>query len=902
MVVRAALYLEELGYFIQAGRIYSTTFPPPPKAHYSKQPLCSCRLSARGKLGIAGTSLGQPTRHPGHITPESRSTLLPSRRWVTETRLYIYPSHVRIAVPAQPPISIKMPEEHDTHTETESEDGGVALVKYRSSDEMDIDADSSATSASPSPSQPSSGEFADTDETAGVPILDSANSPSLQIGDTSVIADAGGGTVDLITYTPPANSETTPISFAEALSGELSTLPEQNTFHSEEEPWDPSHPLDPPFGTPHTFPTPLAAASDAPVTEEGAGSLTMVPQASQFSHFLADWHVSSMAAPAGSYSPHYSALPSLTDVFGSEFLSQSDPPADVPSPTFVDEYPADYWDDVEDNPKNFYCDYFFNYWRGKYVNEAPHYPSISDLANHPSKVQRPKKVSVDQLGWEHDDIQGIHWSRFQTTKKRAREVRRMTYRNHRNVGQRQIGFGTPGYQAHFHNNVIPSSDTYFRFHEMNMKYRPSYSHFQLRHNLSSCSKNAIFYSHRPLNDDPFDTPVFDEGALVAKIMCYNPEADTTECAIDPTKMTNKDAPRLDRLTTLTASDGVLVAGSIEGVYAIKSLSNTFETEPTTGVITEDSNCSTNHIHTILDRHSGLPHAVISSNDKTIRTLDCTTNKFTRAHSFPYQVNCSATSPDGRLRLLVGDDTYPIVSNAETGEILNKLSNHEDYGFACAWAPDGITMATGHQDGLVQVWDARKTSRSIHTIPMEMGGCRALQFSPLGSGKRVLVLAEPADFVHVVDAQTYNSKQSIDFFGEIAGISMPPDGSRLNIANSDPHYGGLIEYERSWNRTGYGRPPKERCSLSDMQFAEEIWNVEDEASDILYPGGMCYPNCIIFDAEKRRRRFREREKGYKLDIARTLDWLSDEDIEIDETVRFSRASRERQPVGLKDLIL
>jgi hypothetical protein len=798
-----------------------------------------------------------------------------------------------------------MSEGYDTHTETESEDGGVALVQYGSSDEMEIDDDSSATSASPSFFQPSSGDFIEADEPdepAGASLVDTGNGSGLQVGTTFVIADAGGGTHDLVhhTHTPTTNPAATPLSvthhasFAEELSGELSTLPELNAFHDEEEPYDPNHPLDPPFGTPHTFSTPLVAASNAYVTEGGAISVPTVAQELQPSQHYVAQHVLG----------DYSALPLLTDAFGSEFVSQSAaPPAEVTSPISVDDYPANYWDDIEDNPKNFYCDDFFNYWRERYVNDAPPYYSlISDLASkHNSfKVQRPMKVSIDELGKEYDDVQGIHWSRFRTTKVQAREVRRMTYRNHRNVPicHKKIGFGTPGYKAHFHDNIVPSPDTYFNFREMNMKYRPAFSHFQLRHCLSAWSKNAVFYSHRPDDDD------LDDGT---KIMCYNPEADTSECAMNLTKLTDKDAPKLGRVTTLTAGDGVLVAGSIEGVYAIKSLSDTFETEPTTGIITEDSNCSTNHIHTILDRNSGLPQAIISSNDKTIRTLDCTTNKFTRAHFFPYQVNCSATSPDGRLRLLVGDDTIPIVSNAETGKIIAGLPNHKDYGFACAWAPDGITMATGHQDGLVQVWDARKMKQSIHTLSMEMGGCRAMQFSPLGSGKRVLVLAEPADFVHVVDAQSYESKQSVDFFGEIAGISMPPDGSRLYIANSDnsnnsnSHYGGLMEFERSWDREKYARPPAERCSPSDVATAEQIWNREDEDAGIIFPGGVCYPDCLL-DPEKRRKRFRERSKGYKLDIARTFDWLSDDEMDESERIRTSGAGRDRQGIGSDELML
>ena len=506
---------------------------------------------------------------------------------------------------------------------------------------------------------------------------------------------------------------------------------------------------------------------------------------------------------------------------------------------------------------------FFGFWKQKYASGTADYPPISDLASHSSKAQRPKKISVGDLEHEQCDFQGIYWSRFQTTKKEAREVRRMTYRNHRNVLPSDQPFGTRAFKANFHPNVIPSSEAYFRFQEMNMKTRPYTAHFQLRHNLAASSKNALFYSQRASDDDDESDPEICYGR---KVMCFNSEANTIECAMDLTKPTDKTLPRLEKLTTLAASDGVLVAGGLEGIYAIKSLSTTFETKPVTGVITDNQDCSTNHVQTMLDRRSGLPQAVFDSNDSTIRVLDCLTNTFVRNHRFSFQVNCSVTSPDGRLRLIVGDSCCPLVTDAETGQPLAKLRDHKDYGFSCAWAPDGITMATGHQDGLVQVWDARKLTKSLQTLPMEMGGCRAMAFSPAGSGARVLVLAEPADFVHVVDAQSFRSKQEIEFFGEIAGISMPPDGSRLYIANCDPHYGGIMEFERSWTGARYSSDYRRRFQCRD----EEQLNMMHRIMHLDY--GDSINDSSKFDVLDRRR------DEFKVGRSEATDWLPDDELE------------------------
>ena len=496
-------------------------------------------------------------------------------------------------------------------------------------------------------------------------------------------------------------------------------------------------------------------------------------------------------------------------------------------------------------------------------------------------------MSIDDFDLEQGDYQGIHWSRFQTTKQEAREVRRMTYTNHRNVSPPEQPFGTREFKANFYNSAIPKSEVYFRFQEMNMRTRPYTAHFQLRHNLSASSKNALFYTQRPYDDNGGWNDV--EVCSRPKIMCFNSEANTIECAMDLTKL-DKDLPRLERVTTLTASDGVLVAGGLEGVYAVKSLSTDFDTAPTTGMITADHNNSTNHVETVLDRRSGLPQAIFDSNDSAIRGLDCLTNKFVLHHHFPYAVNCSATSPDGRLRLLVGDACYPLVANAETGELLARLPGHKDFGFSCAWAPDGITMATGHQDGLVQVWDARKLSGALQILPMEMGGCRAMAFSPAGSGKRILVLAEPADFVHIVDAQSFRSEQAIEFFGEISGISMPPDGSRLCIANCDPKYGGIMEFERCWSGVRHTQDYSRQFRSSDTDqrnLMHRIMKMEygDSISD--------RSTCDLLD---------RRREEFKVGRSYTTDWLLDDELEWDQGQVGPRGWQYRQDERLKDLMV
>lgn len=60
----------------------------------------------------------------------------------------------------------------------------------------------------------------------------------------------------------------------------------------------------------------------------------------------------------------------------------------------------------------------------------------------------------------------------------------------------------------------------------------------------------------------------------------------------------------------------------------------------------------------------------------------------------------------------------------------------------------------------------------------------------------MAMAEPADFVHIFDAETgYVHGQEIDLFGEIGGISFSPDSEALFVGVSDRTYGSLLEFNR-----------------------------------------------------------------------------------------------------------
>lgn len=443
--------------------------------------------------------------------------------------------------------------------------------------------------------------------------------------------------------------------------------------------------------------------------------------------------------------------------------------------------------------------------------------SESRKANRGPRLERlrefgtsmPTEIRRTDLRGERCDIQGINWKKLEVKRRDARRMRIASYKNYHNLTP-------PSWLPHVlsHSHIQDDSEDFFKFRRMNFKHKMDLPHFQLRNLVACTSRNNVFLagSFRVIQTNP------NYGQRCIAMNLSEPEVQPTH------------GPPWGgvQISTLAANHGVLIAGGFHGEYGMKALSQP-ESKHIEGLVADHPNCITNHIQINLSRQSGLPEAVIVSNDNGIRTLDCTTNKFTRYHHYEHAINCSAQSPDHRLRVLVGDTCDVMICNAETGDILQKLEGHCDYGFACDWADNGWHVATGNQDKLVKIWDARmwKTSQGeakpLATISSTMAGVRSLKYSPLGSGKRVLLASEPADIISVIDAETYESKQTLDLFGEIAGTDFSPDGQSIFVGVHDNSRGGLMEFEKC----GFGRSYehesifRKRDREVDMYDSEEV---------------------------------------------------------------------------------
>ena len=448
---------------------------------------------------------------------------------------------------------------------------------------------------------------------------------------------------------------------------------------------------------------------------------------------------------------------------------------------------------------------FFQKWRTQFLFYGSRFPPIGEQAMllEFSRLDVRTQIHFDDIDGERYDCQGINWSELGAERTKARELRNRSYFSYRNIlpdGTMNPYMAYPvGLVPEVRGRQLPDIEEYFCFHRLMTQHKADLGQFQLRHLMAAPSRNAVFY------------------ASTTGVVCADTTLNTSQCVMDFSKAALRHYPEAPtRISTLTAGNGVVVAGGYHGEYAMKSLYASNDGFYTAGNLTRTPNSMTTHVHTYLDRRGGLPQAVFCSNGEKIRVLDCNTNQIVQQHAVTWPVNCSATSPDTRLRLIVGDDTQPLILDADTGRQVAGLQRHHDFGFACDWSPDGRHMATGNQDGTVQIWDARNWDQPLTDEPIgtELGGIRSLHFSPLGSGKPVLLMAEPADIISVVDAVTFDTRQRFDFFGEIGGAGFVADGSSFFVANLDRTFGGLFEFERvKWDRAGTYAISRARRTMS-----------------------------------------------------------------------------------------
>lgn len=377
----------------------------------------------------------------------------------------------------------------------------------------------------------------------------------------------------------------------------------------------------------------------------------------------------------------------------------------------------------------------------------------------------------------------------------------------------------------------------FEISRTNPQAKSNINHYQLRNRLVVTSRHHAYYSSKTkvLHVDP---------------SCPAESIETPRPAMDLSCLSQK-SPTAAHISTINkVLDSILIAGTFGGQFAYISL----DQEPSSSLSVAIGQAAEDRIINYIDSTSCSPSgptAVISCNDhnKTLAFVDCHRNEVYQTFNFQKSishlpcperaiVNCTATSSDGRIRILVGDFTSILVTDARSGKVIHEMENsHNDDGtFACAWSPTGPIFATGGEDKCVRIWDAR-TWTATAELATFTAPVRNLSFSPLGQGPPTLFAGEALDYVHVLnvgsssdmfwtrertrtsvceqdtaaqqewhpDGQVPGRLQLLHHLGDNAGMAVSPDGGELMLANGDVKYGGLMIWERtSWSRPSHGR--------------------------------------------------------------------------------------------------
>lgn len=229
----------------------------------------------------------------------------------------------------------------------------------------------------------------------------------------------------------------------------------------------------------------------------------------------------------------------------------------------------------------------------------------------------------------------------------------------------------------------------------------------------------------------------------------------------------------------------------------------------------------------LDLSPDGSHMVTASDDGTAKIWDTATGQelFSLTGHIGW-VDDAVFSPDGRLVATAGHDQMIKLWDAATGQELQSYAGHNDAVLNLAFSPDGrllasagfelilfdlITgqsvgtyegeirrvilspngekLATGDNDGLVQVWDV-ETSQLLLNFPGHTGRIDALAFSPDG---QLLASTGQDGTVKVWDVEgalnsnTQTGTELYTFRGHVSqvrDVDFSPDGTQLASASWD----------------------------------------------------------------------------------------------------------------------
>ncbi|XP_047328052.1 uncharacterized WD repeat-containing protein C2A9.03 isoform X2 [Impatiens glandulifera] len=391
------------------------------------------------------------------------------------------------------------------------------------------------------------------------------------------------------------------------------------------------------------------------------------------------------------------------------------------------------------------------------------------------EVAKPKTDTSALEARNGRDVQGIPWGRLNFTRQKYRETRLKQYKNYSNLCysredlekiSKKVEKGHNFYQFQYNTRIVKSTIV----------------HFQLRNLVAATSKHDV-YLMQSFSVKHWSALLKTGKEVLNAAKPIVPYLSSNTCL-------SHRLPRV-QISTMAVKDNLLVAGGFKGELVCKYLDQS-RVAFSTKLSPSDDDAITNNVEISLSS-SKEQRVITANNDAKVRVFDTSNFTCLNCFTYPWSVNNTSISPDGKMLAVLGDNSDCLISDSETGKTIANLKGHLDYSFSSAWNPDGRIVATGNQDTTCRLWDVRKLNEAVMVLRGRMGAIRAVKFSLDG---RFMAMAEPADFVHVFDVRTgYENVQEIDLFGEISGICFSPDTEALFVGVSDRVYGSLLEFNR-----------------------------------------------------------------------------------------------------------
>ncbi|MCF4968845.1 NB-ARC domain-containing protein [Nostoc sp. CMAA1605] len=142
---------------------------------------------------------------------------------------------------------------------------------------------------------------------------------------------------------------------------------------------------------------------------------------------------------------------------------------------------------------------------------------------------------------------------------------------------------------------------------------------------------------------------------------------------------------------------------------------------------------------------------------------------------------TAFSPDGQTVATGHFNGYLILWDVASGQQLLECQAHIGLIWCATFSPDGSTLATGGQDETIKLWDV-KTGQCSHTFPGHHGGVVSVVFSPDG---QTLFSGSTDSYIRVWDTNLGQCTQILQGHGgRVWSVNLNAQGNLLASGSED----------------------------------------------------------------------------------------------------------------------